>query len=80
MRGAGDSAPYVFTILRLSAYDEEKRRRFLMDSFLANLPFGADFLENNWLIALIVIVGAILYFWLGRSELGLFDLVGKFLK
>lgn len=51
-----------------------------MDSFLANLPFGTDFLDNNWLIALVVIVGAILYFWLGRSEHGLLDLMGRFLK
>jgi len=51
-----------------------------LGGLFSNLPFGLDFLENNWLIALVIIVAAVVYFWLGRSELGLFDLLGGFFK
>ena len=44
------------------------------------LPFGADFLESNWLIVLLVIVGAVLYFVLGRQDFGISGLLGGFLK
>ena len=46
----------------------------------ANLPFGGDFLGENWLLVLVCIVAAVLYFLLGRSGLPLSDLLGGFLK
>ena len=43
----------------------------------ANLPFG---IGDNWLLVLVCIVAAVLYFLLGRSGLPLSDLLGGFLK
>jgi len=51
-----------------------------IQGLLKNLPFGADFLGSNWLLILVLIVAAVLYFWLGRSQLPLFDLLGGFFK
>ena len=51
-----------------------------LGGLLGGLPFGLDFLEHNWLIALVIIVAAVLYFWIGRSKHGLFDMLGGFLK
>jgi len=51
-----------------------------IQGLLANLPFGADLFGSKWLIVLVVIAAAVLYFWLGRSQFPLFDLLGGFLK
>jgi len=51
-----------------------------IQGLLANLPFGADFLGSKWLLILVAIVAAVLYFWLGRAQFPLFDLLGGFLK
>ena len=48
--------------------------------FLSNLPFGGDFLENNWLIVLVIAAAIFLYFLLGQQEFGISSLLGGFLK
>jgi len=48
--------------------------------FFSSLPFGADFLENNWLIVLLLIAGIVLYFLLGQGDGGIGSLLGGFFK
>jgi len=48
--------------------------------FFSSLPFGSDFLENNWLIVLLLIAGIVLYFLLGQGESGIGSLLGGFFK
>ena len=65
---------------RVEAHGKTDPLPGVFGSLFSSLPFGLAFLENNWLIALLLIVAAVLYFWLGRTEHGLFDLLGGFLK
>ena len=47
---------------------------------LSALPFGGDFLEDNWLLVLIIAAAVVLYLWLGKQEFDLGSLLGGFLK